>query len=1474
MPAMSAHVKDEHRWLPLGAFMPQIKNEKRNAKPLAVPLVVLTSLACLIVASLRQSHQQPAAKYSQPTSVEDQTRGATQIPSLSLPTEDAVATQARISEVYGKLPLQFEANQGQTDARVKFVSRNSNYNLFLTSIEAVLTLNKPVVGSARKHGEFVPRHTLKNLGRPAEQQRDVLRIKLIGANANADVVGQDELPGKSNYFIGNDPAKWRTNISNYRKVQYRNLYEGVDLVYYGDQHQLEYDFVVAPHADPAKIRLSFKGALRIQLDAEGNLILRTRGGSVSQRRPSVYQELDGGKEQIAGGYKLLNQHEVAFKVGDYDRSKPLVIDPVLAYSTYLGGGADESGMGMAVDADGNAYVSGSTSSVDFPATTAFSPPPSVGGLINDAFVAKLNPSGTALVYAAYLGGSNFDEATRIAVDSSENVYVTGDTTSVDFPTTPGAYRRVFSSGNASYPDAFVTKLNATGSALVYSTYLGGLFDDVAFSIALDSAGQAYVTGGTDSFNFPVTSGVVQPGLAGEFLDAAVDAFLTKVNADGSGLVYSTFLGGADEDFSNGIAVDSAGNACVTGITLSTDFPIFNAIQPTFGGGVNHFLSPPSDAFVTKLNANGSAFIYSTYLGGSDNDGGLDVAADPFGSAYVTGATLSTNFPTTPGAFDRTCGTDGQCNPTQDLFGGPTSDSFVTKLNASGSGLLYSTYLGGSSDDVAQGIAVDSSEHAYVTGLTSSDDFPTTPDALSAADNGFFDNDAFATKLNPSGSALDYSTLIASSGNEEGTGIALDPLGNIYCTGNVTSSSFPTTVGALRATSPGDGDAFILKLDFSQSTPLFRISGRVIASAGGGPFGGVTVTLTGSRNATTTTDPNGNYFFDVAQAGNYTVTPSKTNLVFNPYSRSFNSLSADQNANFTATAAPTTYSVSGFVNDPNPNRPGSPGIPGVTLKLSDPSRPPDNQDIGTTLSDRSGKYTFTNLAPGGTYTVTPTSQIYTFDPPSQTVTNLSGNQLLNQFKGAKTFDIFSLLKDNRNIGVTNACVTLTDAVTNREIGTRCRSQTRISDLPESVAHLFDPDIAEAEVICDAGSIYAFSDLPPGTYIVKPTSPNYTFSPPSFTVVIGTGSQGGIFIANPFQTYSVSGRLTDRSGVGIPGARVLVCGTRLGKTDADGDGRYSFPTMVAGDHINVQPSLGDMTFNPQWRSFINLSQAEIQDFSGAFNQIDNAQSFVRQHYLDFLSREPDQGGLDYWTGRITECNLDLSCVHSRRVAVSDAFFFEPEFQQTGSYVYRLYRAAYGNTQPFANPDANPQFPGENLKVPSYALFVQDRARVVGGAGLAQSQLDLANAFVQRQEFLNKYPASLATAGEFVDAVLATLQNDLGVNLSSERSGLVDLYNQGGRGAVLYRLADDNAQNPINNLAFLDEEYNRAFVATEYFGYLRRDADIGGLLFWLGQVNRFPLREIAIQHAMVCSFVTSIEYQQRFGPEATHSNGECPQ
>ena len=678
------------------------------------------------------------------------------------PPADA-ATQAQVSSSYGKLPLSFEINRGQTDAQVKFLARGQGYGLFLTPREAVLSLRvaqaktaqarKPAPGKGAKADE------------PARSA--VVRMRLAHANSHPELSGLDPVPGTSNYFIGNDPGKWQTEIAHYARVKYAAVYPGIDLVYHGNQRQLEYDFVLAPGADPKRIELVFEGARRLSLDKQGNLVLATAGGELVQRKPVVYQEAQGKRTEVEGRYVLRGRNRAGFHVASYDTRRPLVIDPVLSFSTYLGGSGEDRGYGIAVDASGNAYVTGTTASSNF-STTAGAYQRVYGGGSYDAFVTKLNATGTALTYSTYLGGSGDDEAWSIAVDAGGNVYLTGLTDSSNFPTTAGTYQTVYSGG--SYPfDAFVAKLNAGGTALVYSTYLGGSGGDYGYGIAVDGSGNAYVTGSTGSSNFPTTAGAYQTVSSG-----GGDAFVTKLNAAGTALVYSTLLGGSGADYGADIAVDGGGNVYVMGPTASSNFPTTaGAYQTVYGGG-------SYDAFVTKLNATGTALLYSSLLGGSGWGPGFGITLDGSGNAYVTGYTASSNFPTTAGAYQR-------------VYGGGSYDAFVTKLNATGTALVYSTYLGGSGGDGGNSIVVDASGNAYLSGTTVSSNFPTTADAHQFVNAG--GGDAFVTKLNAAGSAFVYSTYLGGTGSDSGPGIAMDGSGNVYVTGYTLSSNFPTTSGA-------------------------------------------------------------------------------------------------------------------------------------------------------------------------------------------------------------------------------------------------------------------------------------------------------------------------------------------------------------------------------------------------------------------------------------------------------------------------------------------------------------------------------------------------------------------------------------------------------------------------------------------------------------------------------------------------------
>ena len=682
---------------------------------------------------------------------------------------------ARLHESYGKLPLRFEANQGQTDRDVKFLSRGKGYTMFLTSGGAVMALRAP--GKENKQSGDIREGEPGSRERGMESGRSaVLRMNLVGANRVARVEGGEELPGKSNYFIGNDPSKWRVDVPNYSRVEYQSVYPGVDLVYYGHQGELESDFLVAAGADAGAIRLRMEGAKRVRINREGDLELTMDGGKVVLGKPLVYQRSGQETEKhiIAGRYTVKGRGVIGFEVASYDQREPLIIDPVLRYSTYLGGNGNDIGNGIAVDAADNAYVIGSTSSTNFPTANPLAGA-SAGG--QDVFVTKMNAAGNALVYSTYLGGSGTDYGYGIAVDADGNAYVTGETDSTNFPTASP-----FQAANRGNGNAFVTKLNATGNALIYSTYLGGSTGDMGAAIAVDATGNAYVTGSAYSTDFP-TVNPFQASSGGSY-----DAFVTKLNAAGNALVYSTHLGGSGTDYGQGIAVDAEGNAYVVGYTYSKDFPTVNPFQPTLNGLIN--------AFVTKFDGVGNGVFYSTYLGGNNVDVGQSIAIDAAGNAYVTGTTESVDFPTM-NAFQATYGGD--------------ADVFVTKLNTAGSALVYSTYLGGNGTygDGAYGIAVDTAGNAYVTGYTSSTNFPTAN--ASQADLAGAD-DAFVAKLNPTGKALLYSTYLGGTGNDYARAIALDAAGNAYVTGGTASTNFPT-MNPFQASFGGTAAAFVVKIFF-------------------------------------------------------------------------------------------------------------------------------------------------------------------------------------------------------------------------------------------------------------------------------------------------------------------------------------------------------------------------------------------------------------------------------------------------------------------------------------------------------------------------------------------------------------------------------------------------------------------------------------------------------------------------------------
>jgi hypothetical protein len=616
-----------------------------------------------------------------------------------------------------------------------------------------------------------------------------VEMRFSGANPSPKVTGLDELPGRVNYFLGKDRKAWHTGIRTYAKVRYENLYPGVSLIYYGNQRQLEYDFEVAAGADPRVITLGFQGVSRLQLDG-GDLVLAVGDGAstVRLRRPFVYQEIDGVKREISGRFVLKDQFQVGFELAAYDSLRPLVIDPILVFSTYLGGRGDDSGNGIAVDVDGNVYVTGSTSSTNFPTTpNAFDITATGTVAASDAFVIKLDPTGTNLVYATYLGGSGNDQGNAIAVDADGNAFITGFTESIDFPLT-NAFQQACLGCADGLHDAFVAKLDPEGANLLFSTYLGGRGDDIGSGIAVDSLGNVCVTGFTTSTNFPTVNAIASaPGGGG-------DAFLTEFDPTGTNLLMSTYLGGSGFDVGNAVAIDTNGNIYVTGSTSSTNFPTTpNAFDITANG---------TDAFVIKIDPSGTNLIYSTFLGGSGVSAGFGIAADAGGFAYVTGYTTSTNFPLShPFQFNLN---DGDLTSTN-------GDAFVTKVDPLGITLVYSSYLGGSGKDVGNGIAVDAVGNVYVTGTTGSTNFPTVnPIRAQCGGCGHGSNDAFVAKIDASGTNLVYSTYLGGNGDDAGQAIAIDTNGNAYVTGKTGSRNFPRG-NSFQVLPGGKSDAFITKI---------------------------------------------------------------------------------------------------------------------------------------------------------------------------------------------------------------------------------------------------------------------------------------------------------------------------------------------------------------------------------------------------------------------------------------------------------------------------------------------------------------------------------------------------------------------------------------------------------------------------------------------------------------------------------------
>lgn len=653
--------------------------------------------------------------------------------------------------------------------------------------------------------------------------RTSFALQFLGARPTVLPQGSRPTGARVSYLARADRNLRQGGLSAYEHIVYRDLWRGVDMVFRGGVGQLTYDFIVRPHARPSAIRLEYVGVKRIALRRDGGLDVTTALGSLRESPPLTYQNIDGRRIWVPSRF-VVRGTSVRFAVGAYDRRYPLVIDPDLVYSTFAGGGWLDQADDVAVDLNGNAYVAGTSQSGDYPTTLGAIDRTWNGD--SDAFISKLDPTGTRLIYSTYLGGAGADRALDVAVDGSGHVYVTGTTASVNFPTTPTAVQPAYGGGG----DAFLAKLSESGEALVYSTYLGGSGADVVSGVGLDGTGAAYVAGDTSSADFPTTPGAFDRTYNGR------DAFVAKLSLSGSTLVYSTFLGGTGEDRAYALAVADDGDVLVTGeagmssppnsslgIPPLSNFPITpGAFQTTFDGGI--YRGGTTDAFVSRIDADGGSLVFSTFLGGSGGEEGRGVAINSGGDVYVTGrAGSSIDFPVTPDAFDPT-------------FNG-SGDAFVTKLDATGAAALYSSYLGGDRYDETLSIAVDAAGQAWVIGTTASAGFPTSPDALDGSFNGgiFGDStsgDAFVTAVAPSGDSLAYSTFLGGAHIDGGNGITVGRDGDVFAVGLTYGAGFPTTAGSVQPVLRGVMDGFVVRL---RTRPLDQVAP---ATTDDGPSGWV------------------------------------------------------------------------------------------------------------------------------------------------------------------------------------------------------------------------------------------------------------------------------------------------------------------------------------------------------------------------------------------------------------------------------------------------------------------------------------------------------------------------------------------------------------------------------------------------------------------------------------------------------------
>jgi hypothetical protein len=737
-----------------------------------------------------------------------------------------------LARTIAHLPLSFEENRGQLNPAVKFLSRGASYGLYLSNNDAIITHQAKV----HLDGAEVT-SALTTFGLSDTLVSSTTKLSWLGSNPHAQPRGLNRQPGVSNYLLGKDPRKWQRHVSHYDRVQLRDLYPGIDLTYYGNQQRVEFDYVVAPHADPKSIQVGISGPSIVSLDDAGRLSISSAGDEMLLLPPVAFQEKNGKRSTVTAHYVLLDSHRLGFEIGPYDQSQPLIIDPVLDFATSFGPNDNQSILSdVVLDSTGNIYVTGMTCDTNYPTTAGVFQPnggSNTANICGDVVVTKLDPTGSTLLYSTYIGSqSGLEFGARLLVDTAGEVTLGGATNSSDFPTTAGAFQEslpttncVYNPLGGSYPCAhgFLLKLSADGSNLVYSTLLGGERFDAILSIAQDSNSDTFVTGGTNSIHFPTAgtpySTTYGGGTCEQGHSPCSDVFVAELSPDGSHLLASTYIPGNDDDFAGAIAIDTTGNVYVAGTTFSTNYPhTAGVVQPAHAGTTEQ-----ADVFVTKLPPSLSSLTYSTYIGGTNDDFAVALRVDSTGAAYVTGSTDSPDFPVTAGAYQATykgpAPAMAYCPSSLDssLIDGSVNcgDAFLAKLNPTATALTFATFLGGSGSDFAYNLAIDSTKNVWLFGNTASTDFPYTPDAYFTTPG----SGLFLSEIKSDGSALLFSTPLSQQSSQGlALGIAIDPTDDVVVAGQGTVSSTP---GSYNFNS--GGEIFVMKFSPGTARPGVLLS---------------------------------------------------------------------------------------------------------------------------------------------------------------------------------------------------------------------------------------------------------------------------------------------------------------------------------------------------------------------------------------------------------------------------------------------------------------------------------------------------------------------------------------------------------------------------------------------------------------------------------------------------------------------------